>query len=70
VLLQVLVAFTSPLVGSDIFIGFGKFVQKTPQNVIVYYYGLGELITITLLLSLLIELEHCWTIQSIGFGVE
>ncbi|WP_293757697.1 hypothetical protein [uncultured Paraglaciecola sp.] len=44
-------------------------MQKTPHNLIVHY-GLGQLITITLLLSLLIELEHCWTIQSIGFGVE
>jgi integral membrane sensor domain MASE1 len=64
-----LAAFTSALIGNYLSIGLGKFVQKTPHNLIVHY-GLGQLITITLLLSLLIELEHCWTIQSIGFGVE
>jgi len=72
-LIGVLAAFVSRLVSSYISIGFGKFVLKNPVEwnyaPVMVWGGLRGVVTIALVLSLPIELDYWWTIQSIGFGV-
>lgn len=72
-LIGILAAFLSRLVASYLSIAIGKFVLKSPVEwnyaPIIVWGGLRGVITIALVLSLPIELDYWWTIQSIGFGV-
>jgi CPA1 family monovalent cation:H+ antiporter len=72
-LIGILAAFVSRLVASYVSIAFGKFVLKNPVEwnyaPVMVWGGLRGVVTIALVLSLPIELDYWWTIQSIGFGV-
>jgi CPA1 family monovalent cation:H+ antiporter len=72
-LIGVLAAFVSRLVASYTSIAFGKYVLRNPvewaYGPVMVWGGLRGVVTIALVLSLPIELDYWWTIQSIGFGV-
>jgi CPA1 family monovalent cation:H+ antiporter len=72
-LIGILAAFVSRLIASYISIAFGKLVLKNPVEwhyaPVMIWGGLRGVVTIALVLSLPIELDYWWTIQSIGFGV-
>ncbi|MBL4631903.1 MAG: sodium:proton antiporter [Paraglaciecola sp.] len=73
ILIGILAAFVSRLVASYVSIAFGKYVLRNPVEwnyaPVMVWGGLRGVITIALVLSLPIELDYWWTIQSIGFGV-
>jgi CPA1 family monovalent cation:H+ antiporter len=72
-LIGVIAAFVSRLVASYTSIAFGKYVLRNPvewtYGPVMVWGGLRGVVTIALVLSLPIELDYWWTIQSIGFGV-
>jgi CPA1 family monovalent cation:H+ antiporter len=72
-LIGVFAAFISRLVASYVSIAFAKFVLKSPVEwnyaPVMVWGGLRGVVTIALVLSLPIELDYWWTIQSVGFGV-
>jgi CPA1 family monovalent cation:H+ antiporter len=72
-LFGILAAFVSRLISTYFSLSMGKFVfrDKLPMNYapVMIWGGLRGVITIALVLSLPVELEYWWTIQSIGFGV-
>ena len=72
-LVGVIAAFVSRLISSYFTIGVGKVLLRNPLEwnyaPIMIWGGLRGVITIALVLSLPVELNYWWTIQSIGFGV-
>lgn len=72
-LIGLLGAFLSRLISSYFSIGIGKWVFRNPLEwgyaPVMIWGGLRGVITLALVLSLPVELEYWWTIQSIGFGV-
>jgi CPA1 family monovalent cation:H+ antiporter len=72
-LFGIIAAFISRLVSSYFSLFIGRFVFRDPLPIsyapVMIWGGLRGVITIALVLSLPVELEYWWTIQSIGFGV-
>lgn len=72
-LLGIAAAFLSRLVSSYFSLGFGKWVLRDKLEwsyaPVMVWGGLRGVITLALVLSLPVELDYWWTIQSIGFGV-
>ncbi len=72
-LLGIAAAFLSRLVSSYFSLGFGKWVLRDKVEwsyaPVMVWGGLRGVITLALVLSLPVELDYWWTIQSIGFGV-
>lgn len=72
-LFGIIAAFASRLVSSYVSVGVGKIVFRNQiewnYTPVMIWGGLRGVVTLALVLSLPIELEYWWTIQSIGFGV-
>lgn len=72
-LFGVFAAFASRLISSYISVSVGKLVFRDAiewsYTPVMIWGGLRGVITLALVLSLPIELDYWWTIQSIGFGV-
>jgi CPA1 family monovalent cation:H+ antiporter len=72
-LIGVIAAFVSRLISSYFSLAIGKVLLRNPLEwnyaPIMVWGGLRGVITIALVLSLPVELNYWWTIQSIGFGV-
>jgi CPA1 family monovalent cation:H+ antiporter len=72
-LMGIVAAFTSRLISSYISVGTGRFIFRDQiewnYTPVMIWGGLRGVITLALVLSLPVELDYWWTIQSIGFGV-
>ncbi|MDF2180419.1 sodium:proton antiporter [Aliiglaciecola sp. CAU 1673] len=72
-LLGILAAMLSRLIGVYFSFAAGKYVLREPvqwrNGLLLWWGGLRGVISIALVLSLPLELETWWTIQSIGFAV-
>lgn len=72
-LIGIAAAFFSRLVSSYASLAIGKWVFRNPlqwrYGPVMVWGGLRGVVTLALVLSLPLELDYWWTIQSMGFGV-
>ena len=72
-LIGIAAAFVSRLVSSYLTLAVGKWIFRNPLEwrfaPVMVWGGLRGVVTLALVLSLPIELDYWWTIQSMGFGV-
>ena len=73
ILIGIGAAFVSRLVSSYLTVAVGKWIFRNPVEwryaPVMVWGGLRGVVTLALVLSLPIELDYWWTIQSMGFGV-